>query len=276
MPRLTVLLPQSFASDVPGLREATSRIGFVGRVLATFRADTLLLYPDSREKTHLRNAGFIREVLEYLVTAPYLRKQLYPLKPSLRYAGLLPPLNIPTHPEAEAAKTEGTHYRQALVLSSGETSLLEAGLGRPLRIRGRLPKNSLVVLKVKVAGKHVKYKVVSKRSREVYNGFRTRIVNSLDEALKQFDYRVATSRLGKPINQAIDKLSQSLKSAKEVCVVFGSADRGLHRIVEDLGLDYNSLFDITVNTVPEQGVKTIRTEEALAYTLAVLNLAARM
>jgi predicted SPOUT superfamily RNA methylase MTH1 len=70
MPRLTVLLPQSFASDVPGLREATSRIGFVGRVLATFRADTLLLYPDSREKTHLRNAGFIREVLEYLVTAP--------------------------------------------------------------------------------------------------------------------------------------------------------------------------------------------------------------
>jgi len=149
MPRLTVLLPQSFASDVPGLREATSRIGFVGRVLATFRADTLLLYPDSREKTHLRNAGFIREVLEYLVTAPYLRKQLYPLKPSLRYAGLLPPLNIPTHPEAEAAKTEGTHYRQALVLSSGETSLLEAGLGRPLRIRGRLPKNSVVVLKVK-------------------------------------------------------------------------------------------------------------------------------
>jgi predicted SPOUT superfamily RNA methylase MTH1 len=129
---------------------------------------------------------------------------------------------------------------------------------------------------VKVSGKHVKYKVVSKRSREVYNGFRTRIVNSLDEALKQFDYRVATSRLGEPINQAIDKLSRSLKSAKEVCVVFGSADRGLHRIVEDLGLDYNSLFDITVNTVPEQGVKTIRTEEALAYTLAVLNLAARM
>jgi predicted SPOUT superfamily RNA methylase MTH1 len=104
MPRLTVLLPQSFASDVPGLREATSRIGFVGRVLATFRADTLLLYPDSREKTHLRNAGFIREVLEYLVTAPYLRKQLYPLKPSLRYAGLLPPLNIPTHPRPRRRK----------------------------------------------------------------------------------------------------------------------------------------------------------------------------
>jgi len=276
MQQLTVMLPQSYASDVPGLREATIRVGFVGRVLATFRVDQLLLYPDSKEKSYLRNADFIREVLDYLNTAPYLRKRLYPLKPSLRYAGLLPPLNIPTHPEAVSAKTSGTHHRQALVISSGQTSLLEAGLGGPLKIRGKLPKNSVVVLRVKVANRRVKYKVVSKRSKEVYNGFRTRIVDSLEAALQQFDYRVATSRLGEPVTQVFDKLSMALKSANRACVVFGASDRGLHKIVEELGLDYGSLFNITVNTVPEQGVKTIRTEEALAYTLAVLNLAARM
>ncbi|MDW7978648.1 MAG: putative RNA uridine N3 methyltransferase, partial [Candidatus Caldarchaeum sp.] len=56
------------------------------------------------------------------------------------------------------------------------------------------------------------------------------------------------------------------------CVAFGAFDRGLKQIAEELQLDYSKLFDITVNTAPRQAVKTIRTEEALAYTLAILNL----
>ncbi|MEM2064783.1 MAG: putative RNA uridine N3 methyltransferase, partial [Candidatus Caldarchaeum sp.] len=57
-----------------------------------------------------------------------------------------------------------------------------------------------------------------------------------------------------------------------VCVAFGAADRGLRQIAEELELDLGTLFDVAVNFAPGQGVKTIRTEEALAYTLAILNL----
>ncbi|MEM4411167.1 MAG: putative RNA uridine N3 methyltransferase [Candidatus Caldarchaeum sp.] len=268
---ITVMLPHSFASDIPSLREATVRIGFVGRVLATFRVEELLLYPDKPGSPDIRNARLVKEILDYLTTAPYLRKKLYPLKQSLRYAGLLPPLNIHTHPDADAVKEEGVHYRQALVTASGETSTVEAGLGRPLKIHKKLPKNSIVNLKISIKAGRIKYKLFPKKSSEVYTGFRTRIANSLAEELKRYGARIATSRLGMPVTEALQRLAELMKSSDKVCVVFGASDRGLREIAEDLGLEYDQLFSITVNFAPNQAVKTIRTEEALAYTLAILN-----
>ena len=273
MKTFAVFLPHSFTAEVPSFREATMKIGFVGRVLATFRVDELVLYPDEPGAPRLRNAQLIKELLDYLVTAPYLRSKIYPLKPSLRYAGLLPPLNIPTHPEADALKKEGTHYRQALVTASGQTSLLEAGLGKPLKISRKLPKNTIVTLRVKVKEGRIKYAVVGKKSGETYTGFRTRVVKSIEEALKPYSFRLATSRLGEPINKVYTLVAQQLRESSKTCIVLGAADKGLHEIAQAHGLDYSSLFTLTVNTAPNQGVKTIRTEEALAYTLAILNLA---
>jgi predicted SPOUT superfamily RNA methylase MTH1 len=40
----------------------------------------------------------IKTIFDYINTAPYLRRRLYPVVPELRFAGLLPPLNIPSHP----------------------------------------------------------------------------------------------------------------------------------------------------------------------------------
>lgn len=267
-----MLLPQSFASDVPSYREATVKIGFVGRVLATFKVDEVILYPDKPGSPDIRNARLVKELLDYLVTAPYLRSKIYPLKPSLRYAGLLPPLNIPTHPESQAVKTEGTHYRQALVAASGETSTLEAGLGKPIKIKKKLPKNAIVNLKVKVEENRLKIRLLPRGSKEVYTGFRTKIASSLEEAVKPFGFRLATSRLGEPVTKVYPVLAERMLAAEKTCVVFGSADKGLKQIAEDLNLDYGRLFDLTVNFAPGQAVKTIRTEEALAYTLAIINL----
>jgi predicted SPOUT superfamily RNA methylase MTH1 len=41
--------------------------------------------------------------------------------------------------------------------------------------------------------------------------------------------------------------------------------------VEDEGMNLNDLADFVVNMVPEQGTETVRTEEALFASLAVLN-----
>ncbi|MEM4183952.1 MAG: putative RNA uridine N3 methyltransferase [Candidatus Caldarchaeum sp.] len=270
MKQLTVFMPHSFTTDVPSMREATLRIGQVGRMLATFRVNELVLYPDKPGNPDVKNARFVKEILDYLVTAPYLRKKLYPIKHSLRYAGLLPPLNIPTHPEADAVKTMATHYRQALVTASGPTSILDAGLGKPLKIKKQLPKNSLVTLKIQVKQNRIKYKLVSRKTSEVYTGFKVRIVNNFAEELKHYSLKVATSRLGKFIHEIYPQLKQMMASAETTCIVFGSTEKGLKQIAEDLGLNYDELFDITVNVVPNQAVKTIRTEEALAYTLALI------
>lgn len=272
MKHLTVMLPQSFASEAPSLREATFKVGLVGRVLATFRVNELLLYPDKPGSPDVRNARLVKELLDYLVTAPYLRKKLYPLKNSLRYAGLLPPLNIPTHPDAEAAKTDGVHYRQALVIASGQTTLVEAGLSKPLKIKKNIPRNTIINLKVVVKEGRIKYKLLHKKSGEVYTGFRTRIVNSLADELKKYGAKIATSRTGEPVDKVFKEVEKLVAAHEKVCVVFGSAEKGLKQITADLGLNYDELFDVTVNVAPGQGVKTIRTEEALAYTLPIINI----
>jgi predicted SPOUT superfamily RNA methylase MTH1 len=46
----------------------------------------------------------------------------------------------------------------------------------------------------------------------------------------------------------------------------------LHEIAADEGWRLEDVFDYVVNTVPCQGTETVRTEEALLATLAVLNL----
>jgi predicted SPOUT superfamily RNA methylase MTH1 len=42
--------------------------------------------------------------------------------------------------------------------------------------------------------------------------------------------------------------------------------------VRDEGANLNDLVDFVVNTVPMQGTETVRTEEALLASLAILNV----
>ncbi|MDJ0270730.1 MAG: hypothetical protein NXY59_09375 [Aigarchaeota archaeon] len=270
--RLDVLLPMSIAAEAPHLREKTLRIGWVGRILATFRVDTVILYPDSASPD-IKNATLVKELLDYLVTAPYLRRRLYPLRRVLRYAGLLPPLNIPTHPERGAIRRQGTHYREALVIAEGETSTLEAGLSKPVKLGRRLKKGSRPILKIRVSGGgRVKIRALPRERCEVYPGYRAVIVNRpLREIVGKYGLRIATSRLGKPFPEEASRISELASSSESICVAFGSADKGLHEIAAEQGFKLEEVFDAVLNFAPQQAVKTIRTEEALAYTLAQLN-----
>jgi hypothetical protein len=56
-----------------------------------------------------------------------------------------------------------------------------------------------------------------------------------------------------------------------VTVAFGGPYQGLYEISELQGVDPEEKFDAVVNTVPRQGTETVRTEEALLATLALLN-----
>lgn len=261
--RLDVLLPSSLTAETPHLREKTFRIGLVARFLAMFRVDNLIIYYEDLEPD--KNAELIKDIMDYLNTAPYLRKKLFPIKPSLKYAGLLPPLNIPTHPEVGS---EGTfHYREGLVVSPGR---IDAGLGKLIKTDRPLKKGTKIV--VLVDSKSGKFKVISRKKSPVYAGFKTSIVpERLDELVAHYDVRIATSRLGKPFHELAQPLASRLSTAKSACIAFGSAKRGLYDIAKLQNFDLDKVFDFVVNVVPEQGVRTIRTEEAVCMTLMMIS-----
>ena len=269
--RLDILIPSSFSKDTPHLREKTLRAGVLARTLAAARVDTLILYHEDPENPEEANAKQLKLLMDYLNTAPYLRRRLYPLRRELRYVGVLPPLNTPTHPESPSLEAE--HWREGLVVSSNKVSVVEAGLGKPLKLGRRLRKGARVILHLK-PGKHgVRVKASSWRKTPVYPGFRTAIVEEpLRRVAEAYDYRVATSRYGQEIGEALPTLKTRVEKAEKICVAFGSQRQGLREILQQQGSTLEEAFDITVNTLPNQGVRTIRTEEAVAYTLAVLNL----
>ncbi len=60
--------------------------------------------------------------------------------------------------------------------------------------------------------------------------------------------------------------------SQQVLVAFGAPSRGLHEIVKEEGARLEDLVDFVVNTIPEQGTATVRTEEALLASLAILNI----
>jgi len=261
--RLDVLLPSSLTAETQHLREKTFRVGLVARFLAAFRVDNLIIYYEDLEPD--KNAEFIKEVMDYLNTAPYLRRKLFPLKPSLRYAGLLPPLNIPTHPEVGSENT--FHYREGVVVSQGR---IDAGLGRLIKTKKPLKKGTRVI--VVVNPESGEFRLISRKKSPVYTGFKTAIVpERLDEIVAHYEVKIATSRLGKPFHELAQPLVSRLSTAKSVCIAFGSAKRGLYDIAKLQNFNLDKVFDFVINVVPEQGVRTIRTEEAVCITLTTIS-----
>jgi predicted SPOUT superfamily RNA methylase MTH1 len=89
---------------------------------------------------------------------------------------------------------------------------------------------------------------------------------------KSFDLVIATSRRGTSFMKVVDELAKRWKKSRKILVALGAPAQGLHEILAREHLKLNKLSHFTVNTIPDQGCKTVRTEEALYASLAILNL----
>ena len=72
--------------------------------------------------------------------------------------------------------------------------------------------------------------------------------------------------------KVVDKLAKRWEKSHKILVAFGAPTQGLYEIVAHENLKLNEVAHFTVNTIPTQGTETVRTEEALCTSLAILNL----
>jgi predicted SPOUT superfamily RNA methylase MTH1 len=68
-------------------------------------------------------------------------------------------------------------------------------------------------------------------------------------------------------------LINEVKRANSILLVFGSPRRGVFEILSDENMNPIQISKFTVNSIPDQKTATVRTEEALLASLAILNLA---
>lgn len=277
MNRLSIAIPASIISDIPHLREKTSRIGLVGRAAAIFRVNEVIVYLDNPLTNQAEDANLIATLLAYMETPQYLRKALFKLSPNLQYAGVLPPLRTAHHPlNRRSSDLKAGEYREGVIMSiTRKGSLIDIGVERPaLATNIQLPVGKRVTTRILKTGDLIDVELANRDQIPAYWGYLVNVQKRpLGESIKQgrFDLTIATSKHGEPFRLVIEQIAKEWVKADDILVAFGSPSAGLNEIIARERLCLNDLVDFTVNTLPMQGTETVRTEEALIATLACLN-----
>jgi predicted SPOUT superfamily RNA methylase MTH1 len=276
--KLSIAIPASTISDTPHPREKTAKIGLIGRAAAIFRVDEIIVYPDNLKVDQRRDLDYISLLLNYLETPQYLRKALFKLDPDLEFAGILPPLRTPHHPLSGKTKhLQVGEYREGVVLSETKEGLVvDIGVQQPAVLRQKqFAIGERLTLQIINIGKQIEVQPANREDVPQYWGYKVRVEKRTFGQLmfdRDFDLKIATAKIGDNFMDVANKINSKWRSSQQVLVAFGAPSRGLHEIAEDENLKLETIADFVVNMVPNQGTVTVRTEEALLASLAILNV----
>lgn len=262
--KLAVAFPDTVLEDRESLKDKTAKLGQLARTCSVFGVDTVFIFRDPRGRGE---SSLIRKILEYLETPQYLRRRLFPLDDSLRFAGLLPPLRIPSHkPKVPLQRLKVGEFREGVALAGGRD--IDIGLDQPLSIRQAAGEGKRVTVRI-VSVSPLEGALVERTEPREYWGYSVE-VGSLDEAIsdRRFPMKVATSRLGDPLSAALARLGKELASSDGVMTIYGSPSRGLF----DMSRNIREKVRFVINLYPEQATATVRTEEAMASALYLLEV----
>jgi Uncharacterized conserved protein len=277
--QLSIAFPASVISDTPHLREKTAKIGLIARSAAIFRVNEIIVYPDNAKVDQRRDLNFISLLLNYIETPQYLRKALFKIDPDLQYAGILPPLRTPHHPDSGKIKhLKVGEYREGLVIAERKDGLtVDIGVQQPALLRQRQYRvgERLTLQVIKTAGDQIEVQPVSREDVPQYWGYTVRVEKRPFGQLIQsneFDLKISTARIGDSFAKVAGRIGERWATSSSALIAFGAPARGLHEIAEDERLKVEKISDFVVNTIPDQGTATVRAEEAILATLAVFNV----
>ncbi|XP_026755355.2 putative methyltransferase C9orf114 [Galleria mellonella] len=294
---ISIAVPGSILENAQSAELRTYLAGQIARAACVFCVDEVIVYDDIGDKFDTKKSKLedvdgvkvarkscvqLARILQYLECPQYLRKHFFPLHKDLEFAGLLNPLDAPHH----LRLSNDFKFREGITMNKkvkpGRGSQVNVGLHQDVSTDKLLNPGIRVtvrMLPISDGSKKIKGKIVSlttpRAETGVYWGYTVRIANSLGQVFTQslykdgYDLTIGTSDKG----TNIDDLPSKELRYNHALVVFG----GLHGIEaalesdEQLQVDEaHLLFNHYVNVLPNQGSRTIRTEEAILVALSGL------
>uniref|UniRef100_A0A8C9ZCK4 28S rRNA (uridine-N(3))-methyltransferase n=1 Tax=Sander lucioperca TaxID=283035 RepID=A0A8C9ZCK4_SANLU len=293
---VSVALPGSVLDNAQSTELRTYLAGQIARACVVFCVDEIVVFDEQGEDVKSVEGEFkgvgkkghaciqLARILQYLECPQYLRKWFFPKHKDLQYAGLLNPLDSPHHMRID----DESEYREGIVLDrpikQGKGSLVNCGMRKDVRIDKQLQSGLRVTVKLSKTqspgnqtSKICKGAVVAphlpRTEAGLYWGYSVRLASCLSAVFTEspydegYDLTIGTSERGSSVDQT------TLSPFKHLLVVFGGL-QGLEASVDtDQNLevtDPSVLFDLYLNTCPDQGSRTIRTEEAILVSMAGL------
>ncbi len=267
-----ILIPSSLTMESRDLRVNTLKVGLIARVAAVFRVDRIVIYKDKE----FDDSRFMSMILQYMDTPQYLRKMLIPRREELRHVGVLPPLRTAHHPlNSKTSALKIGEYRVGAVVESvgsDNGAWVEIGVDRPIPLHTKERYKVGQRLNVRIFSRNpLAAEPVDRKEIPQYWGYETEVVESLEDYLSsRDDFVVLTSRKGRIITSKILQKIGELGQKRNIAVVFGSPAYGVDAFLSKAAVDRYCM----INTIPHQGTETVRVEEAVLATLALLNLVA--
>ncbi|KAJ1928386.1 hypothetical protein IWQ60_002108 [Tieghemiomyces parasiticus] len=303
---VSMALPGSIVENAQSAELRTYLVGQVARAAAVANVDEIVIYDDRCEReqstdhpesayvpgqpltglfesaARLDDANlFMARVLQYMEAPQYIRREVFPRHPDLQYAGLLNPLDSPNH----VRQDEPSPYREAIVRPKNREDgpcYAYCGFAKLVRLDRHIAPDVRVTVKMnKPEDLDTKFpmgEVVSPRTPVekdgIYWGYQVRLANSLSKVLSEspyeggYDLTIGTSERGEPVS----KIAEKTRKFKHVLVMFGGV-AGIESAAEpdpEVTGEASKLFDYWINTCPDQGSRTIRTEEAILVSMAAL------
>ncbi len=270
---ISIAIPDSLFLEDDTLREKTVKVGLVARAAAIFGTERIYIFRDPR-KNHENDYEVAKIIFEYAETPQYLRKRLYGRRKELEFAGLLPPLRIPSHlRNPEMAVNE---EREAVIVFQNGEMMADVGARELATVEGRSQEGVRTTTKV-LSLNPLKVAIIPRPS-GVYWGYEIRRAPSLGRFLKSahFDLTVLTSRLGTPLDKIWTDFCRKASASQRILVCFGSPDAGVDKLLKIENSKVGDFEAMYVNAFPQQNVETIRLEEAILGFLSILNIALRL
>lgn len=272
MQNLWVAIPDSSLSDEQTKRDKSVKIAQFARACSIFRAKRIYIYHDPLSQFEKEDPILLRTVLRYLDTPQYLRKILYPRMTQLEFAGILHPIKAPHHKPAQDIKTvRAGDVRTGVIVKVKGALFVEAGLGSLVPFEGQGFEGKKVNVKFTQPYPNLRATEAADNDISEYWGYEVKEVPSVVKLLSSVEKTigVVTSRKGSYFKNVEVKLGERIKASENVLVVFGAPRHGVHEILAKEGANVRSEF--VVNMFPAQATETVRLEEAILGTLAILN-----
>jgi len=269
---LRVAIPDTALTDCSDLRQKTAKSGSIARALAVFRVDRVYIYDTGTlSGNQKRDADLLTKLLRFMDTPQYLRKMIFSKSPSLKYAGILPPLRTKSHPLESTRKDlqEGS-IRWGVQVRPGKVDL---GLDRPINYSKTISERDPTLFRVKKTSPTIILEVIEREDVEVYWGFSVERIRDLGVLLEEEDdsTRIGFSRKAPHFDRLENDLKSTISGTQSVLAVFGGPGHGILEVFEGERETIKSNIDFWVNTIPDQGTETVRLDEALFISLGLLN-----
>jgi predicted SPOUT superfamily RNA methylase MTH1 len=269
--KISIAIPDSSIKDEPTQLGKSMKISLIARACAIFQVQTIYIYHESSGS--MQDRSLLRTILKYLETPQYLRRELFQKISELKFAGSLSPLKIPHHSYiSDSKKIKAGDIREGMVVFVKGRKYVNVGLDQLIPYFGEDKEGRRVTIQFKSGFPELSAKQISRNETKQYWGYEVKESANLRTLLTNWGSDIIlTSKKGKTIHK-MQKYFDEI-SSNHLLIVFGSPERGLHEI---LGKAITAMPRSQIlNFFPEQATETVRLEEAILGTLAIVNVLTR-